>query len=67
MLLVITLTVAATKTKPNGNYDVCQFATIVNRASMAAPIGLLPKMAKFFHTSNRLLVGRQCCHAILLL
>jgi hypothetical protein len=37
--------------------------TILNSASTAAPIGLPPKMAKFDHTSNRLLVGHQCRRA----
>jgi hypothetical protein len=32
---------------------------------MAAPIGLPPKGAKFCHTSNRLLVRRQRCRALL--
>jgi hypothetical protein len=60
-----TLTVAATKTKPIGNDDDCQFTIIVNSASTTAPIGLPPKMAKFCHTSNRLLLGRQCRRALL--
>jgi hypothetical protein len=47
----------AAKTKLIGNYDDCWFMTIVNSASTVAPIGLPPKMAKFLHTSNRLLVG----------
>jgi hypothetical protein len=64
MLLLITLTVAATKTKPIGNYDDRQFTTIVNNTSTAAPIGLPPKMAEFCHTSNRLLVGRQRRHEL---
>jgi hypothetical protein len=51
--------VAATKTKPIGDYDDRQFTTIINSASTAAPIGLLLKMAEFCHTYNRLLVGRQ--------
>jgi hypothetical protein len=49
---------AATKIKPIGDYDDRRFTTIVNSASTVLPIGLLPKMAKFCHTSNRLLVGR---------
>jgi hypothetical protein len=53
-----TLTAAAMKTKPIGDYDDPQFTTIINSASMAALIGLPPKMAWFCHTSNRLLVGR---------
>ncbi len=48
---------AATKTKPIGNYDDCRFMTIVNSTSTAARIGLPSKMAKFCHTSNRMLVG----------
>jgi hypothetical protein len=59
------LTAAATKTKPIGDDDDCQFTIIVNSASTAAPIGLLPKMVKFCHTSNRLLLVRQCRHALL--
>ncbi len=58
------LTAVATKTKPIGNYDNCQFTTIVNSASTAVPIGLPLKMAKFCHTSNRLLVGCQCHRAL---
>jgi hypothetical protein len=42
-----------------GDYDDCRFTTIVNSASTAAPIGLPLKMAKFCHTSNRLLVGHR--------
>ena len=60
-----TLTAAATKTKPIGDDDDCRFTIIVNSASMAAPIGLPPKMAKFCHTPNRLLLGRQCRRALL--
>jgi hypothetical protein len=60
-----TLTVVATKTKPIGNDDDHQFTIIVNSASMAAPIGLPPKMAEFWHTPNRFLLGRQCRHALL--
>ncbi len=37
--------------------DNCRLTTLVNSASMALLIGLPPKMAKFCHTSNRLLVG----------
>ncbi len=54
----------AAKTKLIGNYDDCWFMTIVNSASTVAPIGLPPKMAKFLHTSNRLLVGHWCCRAL---
>ncbi len=60
-----TLTVAATKTKPSGDDDDCRFTIIVNSASTVAPIGLPPKMAEFCHTPNRLLLGRQCCRALL--
>jgi hypothetical protein len=60
-----TLTAAATKTKPIGDDDDRQFTIIVNSASTAAPIGLLPKMAKFCHTSNRSLLVHQCHRALL--
>ncbi len=57
----------ATKKTTISNTDDCQLTicltTLVNSASMAPPIGLLPKMAKFCHTSNRLLVGRWCRRA----
>ncbi len=59
------LTAAATKTKPIGDCDDRRFTIIVNSISMAAPIGLPPKMAKFCHTSNRSLLGRQRCRALL--
>ena len=49
-----TLTAAATKTKPIGDDDNRRFTIILNSASTAAPIGLLPKMAEFCHTPNRL-------------
>jgi hypothetical protein len=55
---VIMLTAAAKKTEPIGDYDNPQFTTIINSTSTAVPIGLPPKIAKFCHTSNRLLVGR---------
>jgi hypothetical protein len=48
-----------------GNTDYCQFTTLVNSASTAPPISLLPKGAKFCHTLNILLVGRQRCRALL--
>jgi hypothetical protein len=51
------LTAVPTKTKPIGDNDDHQFMIIINSTSTAAPIGLLPKMAKFCHTSNRLLLG----------
>ncbi len=63
---VIMLTAVATK-KINGNTDDPQFLTIVNSASIVAPIVLPPKMAKFCHTFNRLLVGHQHRRALLLL
>jgi hypothetical protein len=59
------LTAAATKTKPIGDCDNRRFTIIANSVSMAAPIGLPPKMAEFCHTSNRLLLGRQRCRALL--
>jgi hypothetical protein len=40
-----------------GNTDNCRLKTLVNSVSTVPPIGLPPKMAKFCHTSNRLLVG----------
>jgi hypothetical protein len=45
-----------------GNSDDCRLTTLVNSASTALPIGLPQKMAKFWHTFNRLLGGprRQC-------
>ncbi len=43
--------------------DDCRLTTWVNSASTAPPIGLPPKMAKFCHTSNRLLVGHWCRRA----
>jgi hypothetical protein len=59
------LTVAATETKPIGDCDDCRFMIIVNSVSMAAPIGLPPKMAKFCHTSNRSLLARGRRRALL--
>ncbi len=58
------LTAAATKTKPIGDCDDRRFTIIINSVSMAALIGLPPKMAEFCHTSNRSLLGRQCCRAL---
>ncbi len=55
----------ATKTKPIGDDDDRWFTIIVNSASTAAPISLPPKMAKFCHTPNRLLLGCQCRRALL--
>ncbi len=59
------LTAAATKTEPIGDCDDRRFTIIVSSVSMAVPIGLPPKMADFCHTSNRSLLGRQRCHALL--
>jgi hypothetical protein len=59
------LTAAATKTKPIGNDEDRRFTIIVNSASTAALISLLPKMAEFCHTPNRLLLGHQCRRALL--
>jgi hypothetical protein len=39
--------------------DYPRLMPLVNSTSTAQPISLLPKMAEFFHTSNRLLVGHQ--------
>jgi hypothetical protein len=47
-----------------GHTDDCQFTTLVNSASTAPPIGLLPMGAKFCHTLNILLVAHQCRHAL---
>jgi hypothetical protein len=55
------------KTKPIGDNDDRRFTIIVNSASKAAQIGLPPKMAKFCHTSNRLLLGCRRRRALLLL
>ncbi len=60
-----TLTAAATKTKPIGDDDDRRFTIIVNSASTAAPIGLLPKMAEFCHTSKRSFLVSQCRRALL--
>jgi hypothetical protein len=69
---VIMLTLVATRKKTIGNCqctytytDNCWFTTLVNSASKVLPIGLPPKMVKFCHTSNRFLVGRGCCYALL--
>jgi hypothetical protein len=59
------LTAAATRTKPIGDCDDRRLMIIVNSISMAALIGLPPKMAEFCHTSNRSLLGRQRCCALL--
>jgi hypothetical protein len=55
------------KTTTIRNTDNHRLTTLVNSASMAAPIGLPPKMAEFCHTSNRLLVGGWCRRALSLL
>jgi hypothetical protein len=49
----------ATKQTTICNTDDHLFTTVVNSTSMAAPIGLPPKMAEFCHSSSRLLVGHQ--------
>jgi hypothetical protein len=41
------LTAVSTKTKPIGDCDDRRLTIIVNIVSMAAPIGLPPKMAEF--------------------
>jgi hypothetical protein len=49
-----------------GITDDCQLTNLVNSASrMMLPIGLPPKGAKFWHTLNILLVGRQHRRALL--
>ncbi len=63
--VITMLTAAATKTKAIGDDDDCRFTIIINGASTAAQIGLPPKMAKFCHTPNRLLLGHQCRRALL--
>ncbi len=62
---VIMLTAAATKKTTISDTDDHQLTTLVNSASTAPLIGLPPKGAKFWHTSNRLLVGPQCHRALL--
>jgi hypothetical protein len=61
-LSTITPTVArpagSNKKAKIGNTDSPRLTTLVNSASMAPLIGLLPKMAEFCYTSNRLLVER---------
>jgi hypothetical protein len=59
------LTAAATTNKIISNCQYGRFTTLVNSASMALPIGLLPKMAKFCHTLNILFVGHRCRRALL--
>ena len=54
---VITLTVVATKKSTIGDTDDHQIMTLVNSASAALLIGLLPKGAGFCHTLNILLGG----------
>jgi hypothetical protein len=62
---VITLTAAATEKTTTGNCQYCRYTTLVNSTSTALPIGLPPKGAEFCYTSKILLVGHQCCHALL--
>jgi hypothetical protein len=45
--LIILLWQAAAKKTTIGNTDDYRFTILVNSTSMAVPIGLLPKMAKF--------------------
>jgi hypothetical protein len=59
------LTAGATKKTTIGDTYNCRLRTLVNSASTAPPIGLPPKGTKFCHTSNILLVGHQCLHALL--
>jgi hypothetical protein len=47
-----------------GDHQYCQLTTLVNSTSTALPIGLPPKEAEFCHTSNILLVGHRCHHAL---
>jgi hypothetical protein len=59
---VITLIAAATKKQKTtiGNTEDCLLMTLVNSASTALQIGLPLKGAKFCHTLNIFLRGRQC-------
>ncbi len=57
------VTVVATRKTTIGNHQYRQLTTLVNSTSTLPPIGLLPKGAKFCHTSNILLVGCWCCRA----
>jgi hypothetical protein len=59
------LTAAVTKKPQSVILTIANKITLVNSTSTALPIGLLPKEAKFCHTSNILLVGRQCRRALL--
>jgi hypothetical protein len=47
----------ATKKTTISDPDKRQLKTFVNIASTAALIGMPPKIAEFYHTSDRLLVG----------
>ncbi len=55
----------AIKKSTISNTDNRWLPTLVNSASRAPPIGLPLKMAKFFHTSNRVLVGHWHRRALL--
>jgi hypothetical protein len=52
-----TVTAGAMKKTTIGITDDRGLTTIINSASTVEPIGLPPKMAEFFHTSNRFLSG----------
>jgi hypothetical protein len=41
-----------------GDCQYCQYKILINSASTAPLIGLPPKGAEFYHTSNIMLVGR---------
>jgi hypothetical protein len=66
--LVIMLTVArrvATTKQQSAILTIADLRLLmVNSASKVAPIGLLPKIAKFCHNFNRLLVEHQRCRAL---
>jgi hypothetical protein len=55
----VMVTAGGYKKKTIGNTDDHRLTTLVNSASTAPPIGLLPKGTEFCHTSNILLMGRQ--------
>jgi hypothetical protein len=59
------LTAAITKETTIINTDNCGLTTLVNSASTAPPISLLPKDAEFCHTSNILFVGHVIGHGIM--
>jgi hypothetical protein len=59
------LTAVATKKHTIGDCQYHGLKTLVKSASTVPLNGLLPKGAKLCHTSNILLVGRQCHRALL--